>query len=218
MHYFHLKNAHSYDRALAVLKFLSEHMSPVCRDMVLRFVASSYYSNLDYAIVRRENTSGLLRETISSFHKFQELTYPNIEVSVHFEDNNFYFLFSNLDVYNAEFAVTDIKTVQISSLPLPDLTMLYKGFYVKHTFFDVKRIVFEDFNMRDFRPSLDERAQKQIKIILQEQIIQKNKDISYQEMQTINSTVASSDNASLMDKIKNVLTKSDALYRKTNNL
>lgn len=213
--YFYLKNTHSYDKAIASLKYLQEEFHSYCKDTVYRFLSENYYTKADYFIIHKEEYSSplLISEVIQNFGKYRKQVFPNIEVSVHFRNNYFYLMFSNLEAYNLKEAIEGTRVIFMQHIPTPDLSELFNEFYLKSVFFDATKINFSDFAVQEHRPDLETRAKNQIKIILQEQVLNKNNNISYSDILKINNTVAAHDNANLIQKIKSALSKADPNFK-----
>lgn len=213
--YFYLKNTHSYDKSIACVKYLSEEFFSYCKDCIYRFIAENYYIKSDYFLLHKEafDEQSLRSEMIKNFSNYKKQLFPNIEVSIHVKNGYFYLLFSNLQMYNLSEAVADTKVIYMQSVIPPDVDELYKDFYLTHIFFDTARIDFSDFSVQEYRPDLESRSKNQIKIILQEQMLNKNQQISYSDILKINGAVAVHENVSLVEKIKSALSKADFMSK-----
>ena len=90
-HYFYLKNTQSYDKAIAMLKFLSEQCYPICSESIYRFISENFYTKVDYFLIHKEEFKNhiILNENILSFQKYKNQLFPNINVSIHFVNNQF---------------------------------------------------------------------------------------------------------------------------------
>lgn len=214
--YFYLKNTHSYDKAVASLKYLREEFYGYCRETVYRFLSENYYTKADYFAIHKEdyNAQILVSEVIQNFGKYRGQIFPNIEAAIYFRNNYFYLLFTNLDAYNLREAIEDTRVIYMQHIPTPDKQELVNEFYLSTMFFEATKLDFSDFNVQEHRPDLETRAKNQIKIILQEQVLAKNNNISYSEVLKINSTVATHDNSNLIQKIKLALSKAEPGFSK----
>ncbi len=211
--YFFIKNTQSYDRAAAILKFLQADAHSICKDAVMRFIAENFYIKFDHGMLGKSDLDDCidssLLQTKKSFEQYKKTLFPNIKATIVHEKTYFYFLFSNLDAYEAEDFILTNKIIPLQKMNLPNIANIYNSFYLETIFFDCDKINFDFFEIQKYKPTIEFRAEQQIKIILQEQIINKNHSISRTEIMKINNTTIENKNVNLMAKVKAAIIKAE---------
>ena len=222
--YFFVKNTHSYDRAVAILKFLQADTHGFCRDSVMKFLAENFYIKYDYALLNKLDPETAIQEALveikKNFFHYKQALFPNIRALIYNEKTFFYFLFSNLSFYDVQDFLTNHKVVNIQQIKTPNVEQIYNSFYLETCFFDSSNINIDLYGIQKYRPSIEFRAQQQIKIILQEQIIQKHHSISRTEVMKINNAEIESNHITLMNKVKSAIVKAESAIaiKKSNTL
>lgn len=236
MHYFFVKNLFSYDRAIALLVVLKKMAKKHCNQLIYESLTKNfliYYDkqiidstkqnnlkNNDLENVNNPNNINIIKQNIyQSYLKNKHILWPDISVSIYFIQNKnaFYFIFDNLSSYNglinillnnkyAQFNILNSQNIDLSGL-----------LELKNDFYEPGLNININFDPFDFleKNDLTSRAQEQLKIILEEQLIQKNGSISNNDILKIDKKYINSDNQAI-EKIKNILIKNNQNINKTN--
>lgn len=213
--YYFLKSTNSYDRAVAVLRYLKDSAGGLFNKEIKSFLVQNAFVFNDYAAFSKEKEQMLGLEEYylraqDEFYKTRSQMWPLVECDIITDEhkNFFYFCFHNCANYEFldQFLLTD-EISNLKSIPAPAAAKLVDPFILTLKFFDPCLIKFKESDLTDYAPSVDWRAKEQIKQMLVSQIIAKHPMTSLAEVIKIKSSINLSDHAALIEKVKAALTK-----------